>query len=151
MVLLLSLQISDIESNCSWLSNNHNYIKMKKINFVVINNFSSIQNNRKWKQTHNSALVSHIDLIVWIWLFSWFFCLSPCLIRRENLILIYSSKRVPRRFILVTKLFRRLNRLTRKNSLINAADVAFCNITVVFCNKKAGEFCNKLLSHFAIK
>ena len=29
-------------------------------------------------------------------------------------------------------------------------NVAFCNKTVAFCNKKSDAFCNKILSHFVI-
>ena len=32
-----------------------------------------------------------------------------------------------------------------------AITVAFCNKTVIYCNKKPDTFCNKLLSHFVIK
>ena len=67
--------------------------EQRKITFAVTNNFSLAQNKRKWKQIQISVLVSHTDLIVWILSFGYFFHASLCLVREQNLILIYSSKR----------------------------------------------------------
>ena len=47
----------------------NNYSEQTTITFIVINNFSSIQNKGKWQQILHSVL-SHTGLIVWIWSFS---------------------------------------------------------------------------------
>ena len=45
------------------------------------------------KQIQNSVLVSHTDLIIWMQWVSSFFRSSLSLVRRQNFILIYSSKK----------------------------------------------------------